>query len=262
MWWMPVFFIEELESDTTAYLYGSAATNSWSSARSDIDFLVFIKKPQLPQFQAQVAEWKRLGLPELDGFVCFENGAELLTFQLNEPFEKPKPASDKIQIPDLWKIQFRSRKLFGADNLAEKLPRVQRPDLRSWALADRDKYWIPDILGTIQRLSARNPSEFVSSLTPAIWLASGASRIVNLMKGGECISKQEALRLFILCLPKSEESIQLLIRNYAVKDNEAERITVAQALEIANLCLELLHQNQVEEAHNEGLFSEVKVKKS
>lgn len=52
-----LFFLEMNEAPT-AYLYGSSVAGDWTSARSDLDLLIFIKEAQLQHFLEQLDKWK------------------------------------------------------------------------------------------------------------------------------------------------------------------------------------------------------------
>jgi predicted nucleotidyltransferase len=236
-------FYDEMNHETTAYLYGSAATGDWTAARSDLDLLVFLKQDQVPLFEEHLRKWKTLKLPFLDGFVCVVDTQDLGTFLFEDLWNGRRnlaePIVKQIPIPDLWNVRFRSKKLFGSDKRKEVLPRVRREHLKLWATLERDRYWIPEIRRGISKLDFAD-SDTLVSLTPAIWAASGVMRIMNLVSGGEPISKLKALELFIELMPESESQIQFLIDSFEFDDRERKILTVRQALEISKLCLELL----------------------
>lgn len=237
-----LFFLEMNEAPT-AYLYGSSVAGDWTSARSDLDLLVFIKEAQLPQFLEQLDKWKRLKLPLIDGFLCAEDTSGLSSLRLEDLFQdRPKtagPIINRILPPDLWQIQNRSKKFFGTSDSLDQLPKVSQQDLQRWATSNRDEYWIPTAEQGIPILSKCDPNT-LRPLTPTIWVASGAARIANLIEGGECISKKEALKFFIHHLPQSKTHIQFLIENFDRPDSDPQILTAKQALEISHLCLELL----------------------
>lgn len=112
-----LFFLE-MEEGPTAYVYGSAATGDWSSARSDLDLIIFIKQSQLHRFKEQLHAWKKFDLPAVDGFLCAEDTSNLLALRLDDIFDNrpdtARPLIHRILPPDLWKVQNRSQRLFGA----------------------------------------------------------------------------------------------------------------------------------------------------
>ncbi len=240
-----LFFLD-MDRSTSAFVYGSAATGSWCAARSDLDLLLFLKRVNFPRFLTQLERWKSLGLPVLDGYLCFEDSSELFAFRIDDLFDGrpdlPGPLVNRVLVPDLWKMQFRSSHLFGSEKSLNSLPSVDVENLRKWAYSNRDEYWIPSIQEGIPVLSARD-QDLLVPLTPTIWVASGAARIVNLIRGGLPISKQESLKLFISYLPKSEKQMNFLIDNYELNDEEFKILTVKQALEISHHCLELLQSS-------------------
>jgi len=241
-----LFFLE-MGQESTAYVYGSGAIGAWASARSDLDLLIFIKQSDFPHFQAQLRKWKSSKLSSLDGFVCFKDTSCLLALRLDDLFDGRRDVVrsllDRILPPDLWMLQYRSKKMFGENGSLDNLPKVSQQDLQRWARSNRDAYWIPALLEGISILSSKDP-DFIVPITPTIWVASGASRIANLIRGGECISKQDALERFIDYQPKSEVHIKSLIENYELTDDVSGGLKVEQALEISNFCLELLRRSK------------------
>lgn len=101
--------------------------------------------------------------------------------------------------------------------MVEQLPKVSQQDLQMWTTSNRDEYWIPASEQGIPILSKCDPN-MLRPLTPTIWVASGAARIANLIKGGECISKKEALKFFIHHIPEGKTHIQFLIENFDRSD--------------------------------------------
>ncbi|MEK7691135.1 MAG: hypothetical protein AAB425_08955 [Bdellovibrionota bacterium] len=80
-----LFFLEMVETPT-AYLYGSSIAGGWTSARSDLDLLIFINGAQIQRFLKQLDLWKKLKFPLIDGYLCAEDNSRLPAWRFDDLF--------------------------------------------------------------------------------------------------------------------------------------------------------------------------------
>ena len=233
-------FHVQMNRQTSACIYGSAASDDWNEARSDLDLMIFAETNQLDIFEQQLKKWRaEISFPMLDGFLLFVDQKILMAKRLDDPESRPAKAFEEILIPDQWKVKSRSIQLFGTAPIHELFPDIQSKDLSTWATANKKSYWIPSIRGALVKLQYTAIGT-TFDLTPAIWMASGTARILTLERGHSCISKQEALAWLIDRYSDSKNLIQPLIAEYSTPDQFAKKLNVEEMGRIASFCLDLL----------------------
>ena len=206
----------EVGRQTSACLFGSAVTDEWIAARSDLDILVIVPEKKLGLFGQKLKDWqRRTAHPALDGYVLHSSGNATMVRELHQ-FEKvSRPVGNFIPLIDLWNAKNRSRHLFGND-LRTLIPEISQEELRVWAIRDIECHWIPLLADLVSM--ADKSTETKIQLTPLVWVASGVARMLMLARGKVCASKREALQWLAEENSEIRETINLLIENFEKPD--------------------------------------------
>ena len=234
------FFHDELGKCTSGLIYGSFVTGDWAASRSDLDIIIYLEsQDHLKLFEEQFWKWRALYPPELlDGFLVFNDGSKPMTKRFYKFTEPPSSLYDSVLIPDQWKIRNQSNRLFGSTKISEFFPVIQPEDLKNWAIRNKQEYWIPSILKTIENLENSIDSQSFP-LNNFIWMVSGAARIKTLEQSGMCSSKKEAIRWALEEEGGPAELLELLLENFEKPDSESPMLSLANAISISRFSLEI-----------------------
>src|SRR5258708_25736130 len=133
-----------MEHQTSGCLFGSAATDDWVPARSDLDLLVLIPEEKIELFGRKITEWQSNPTnPVVDGYVLFSSENIPMVKPFHE-FDKPALPTTSIWLMDLWNIKNRSKHLFGQD-LKPYIREVGQEELQDWAIKNIKEHLIPHI---------------------------------------------------------------------------------------------------------------------
>lgn len=221
-------FYDQMDRQTSAWLYGSAVTGDWVSGRSDLDLLMFVPKEKAVSFGAKVRSWARTpSNPILDGHVIYLSEGSSEVISLERLANVAHPSSAHIEIIDQWYIKNRSKHLFGTGSLNTDIADVSFIELRKWALMH------------LQALSKGTTRDGVTSLSNLIWTTSWAARMLMISKGNVCESKQEALRWLANENEEIRHLVNLLLADFYKTDIEASSMTLEQSLDLGKYCIEL-----------------------
>jgi len=228
-------FYDQMDRQTSAFLYGSAATGNWVSTRSDLDLLVFVPKEKLPLLAEKVRAWDSIPkFPILDGYVAYLAGRSLVTIPLERFLKVTYPSDTKIELIDQWFIKNRSKYLFGEDFLNTLTPDISLNDLRKWAFEEL-KY----LVGDSQK---RDLPKIDVVLSELIWSISRSARTLMLVRGQVCESKREALQWLANEHDEIAGLAGLLLEHYHRSDDAQVPITEEQSLMLRRFCLELMRR--------------------
>jgi predicted nucleotidyltransferase len=231
---LETLFFEQMDRQTSAYLYGSAATGNWVSARSDLDVLILISENQIEALGKMIIKWKVTpGYPILDGFALYYSSGELKAKRLEAFNRESYPAFSEIKTIDMWNIKNRSKYLFGT-YFVRDFPDVMVTDLIMWARNELRKLFGPSHSGDVPRVDL--------VLSGLIWSVSWAARLLMLARGLVCDSKRESLKWLAKEYIEIREPISLLLGDYYRSDAEPISITSAQSETLRKFLLKLLIQ--------------------
>jgi hypothetical protein len=224
-----------MERQTSARLYGSAATGHWVPGRSDLDLIVLLPRPYFRLFGQRVREWKSSLAPKypiLEGYVLSPNAGDHSVMRL-EAFETANfPGGTQLEPVDQWNIRNRSKHLFGSDSVSNLVPEITLDELSAWAR------------GHLNRMSVTNPDALLPEprveLSKVIWLVSKTARLLLLSKGTFCESKREALEWLANEHPEIQSLVRLLLGDYLKTDDMPVSITSEQSAVLRKFCVNLL----------------------
>ncbi len=136
-------FHTEMDRQTSACLYGSAATDNWVAARSDLDLFALVPEEKIELFGEKIKIWKSIPTnPGLDGFVLYSSGNVPMVREFKK-FEKAiRLTANFIPFIDLWNVKNQSVHLFGQD-MKTFVREINREELKDWAIKDIENHWIP-----------------------------------------------------------------------------------------------------------------------
>jgi hypothetical protein len=230
----------EMGFQTSGCLFGSALTDNWVAARSDLDLLVLIPEEEIELFGKKIKEWQSIPAnPLLDGFAIFLSGNVLMAKRLEEFDKTAQRFDESIWLIDVWNIKNQSKYLFGID-LKTILPEISIRELQIWAIKNIESFWIPNISKGLSHLD--ESSEYKIPLSSLVWTASGVARILMLARGDICSSKREALRWLALERPEIRETINLFREEYDKPDDIAMTLSTKQAFTLGRVYLHLLQE--------------------
>lgn len=225
-------FYEQVDRQSSAYLFGSAATGNWIASRSDLDLLILVPESKLDLLGEKIRTWKQdPSRPILDGFAIYFSGKNLMAKRLEEFHLVPRLALAEIQLIDLWNIKNRSRHLFGQDFKAG-FPEISVSQLSEWAQKELQNAFGSSHGGEVPKADV--------VLSKLIWSVSWSARMLLLARGIVCDSKQESLRWLSQEYPEVRETIGLLLDNYSRTDAEPVSITADQDWALRRFCFDLM----------------------
>lgn len=225
-------FCDQMDRQTSAYLYGSAATGNWVPARSDLDLLILVPEEKLGLLGEKIKVWRAShGNTILDGFAIFFSHNALMARRLEEFHLPARPLVGEIQVIDMWNIKNRSKHLFGIE-FVKGFPEITLSQLSEWARRELRNAFGPLHSGAIPKVD-----EVLSKL---IWSVSWSARMLMLARGLVCDSKQEALRWLAQEHAEVRELVSLLLDDYSKSDAEPISITSDQSLILRRFCFELM----------------------
>ena len=229
-----------MDCQTSACLYGSAATGHWVAGRSDLDLLVLVPQEKLDLLGQKITEWLSIpGYPFLDGFVLFSSGSGAMAKRIDK-FDEPARAVDKsIELVDLWNIKNRSKHLFGID-LKTCVREIRQDELRNWTVKNIERFWIP-LMSEGLSFGDASPEPTIP-LSKVVWTASGVARTLMLAKGNNCSSKREALLWLADECPEIRETINLLGEEFEKPDSASRIFSGRETHELGRVYLRLLRQ--------------------
>ncbi len=233
-------FFDEMNQQTSGLIYGSAATDDWVSARSDLDVIIYLNSIELlEKFTLQFKKWNSLYKSELlDGFLLYKDDSSIRVKRFYNFKNSPCSIDEGILPPDQWKILNESETLFGVDNIREMIPKVSSEDLKKWASDNKHSYWIPSIKAKVNKIG-EFPKDKQMSLNELIWITSGVARIKNLESTGQCSSKQDAIKWLIDNTSENKELLKQLLKYYDVPDSEAPKLNLYEAEQIVKTSLQI-----------------------
>ena len=234
-----LFYID-MDLQTSACLFGSAATNDWVSTRSDLDLFIFIPESRVELFSKKIKEWQSMPkYPLLDGIVMFSSGNVLMAKRLYDFDKAAQPVAESIWLIDLWNIKNRSKHLFGND-LTTFIRDMGQEELREWAIKNIKDFWIPIISDGLSL--GDESSEVKIPLSSLVWTARGVARMLMLTQGNICSSKREALVWFADKFPEIRETINLLREDFEKPDDMAMALNAKQTFKLGRFYLHLLRE--------------------
>jgi hypothetical protein len=229
---LTTLFYDQMDRQTSAYLYGSAATGSWVAARSDLDLLIFVPENKLALLGEKIKVWSsNPGHPILDGFALFFSQGVPMAKRLEEFHLQARPAVGEIQVIDFWNMKYRSKHLFGED-LVQGFPEISLSQLSGWARKELQKAFGSSHSGEVPKADV--------VLSKLIWSVSWSARMLMLAKGIVCDSKQEALKWLAQNHPEIREPIRLILDDFSKSDAEPTAITADQDFALRKFCFELM----------------------
>lgn len=223
---------DQMDQQTSAWLYGSATTGSWAPGRSDLDLIVLIPEEKLDLFGQKVRSWDRVPTnPILDGYAVYLSGRSLKAIHLEQLAKFRHPSPTFIGLVDQWYIKNRSKHLFGSGSLNTYFPDVTLDQLRAWALRE------------LKNLSEKgNARSCIPKLSSLIWSVSWTARLLMLSRGDVCESKLEALQWLANENNEGDDIsnlIGLLLENFHKSDDASVAITSEQDLLLSRFCIDL-----------------------
>lgn len=231
------FFYEGLGLQTSACLYGSAATGNWIPGRSDLDLIILVPEKKLELLGKKIREWAWASTPKypiLDGYALSSSGGTCLVRRLDDFVKVTFPSESTIDLVDQWIIKNRSRQLFGNSSIPNLFPDISHEQLRAWALE------------TLSYMMASNPEGIVPEeklvLSNLIWGVSWSARMLMLLRGNVCESKREALQWLASEYVDIRDLVCLLLDDYLKPDEVAPSITSEQSAIMRKFCLEQLRK--------------------
>jgi hypothetical protein len=232
------FFYDGLHRQTSAYLYGSAATGNWVPGRSDLDLVLLVPHEKLDLLGQKVREWAWSSTPKypiLDGYaVSASRSGRVVAKRLDQFVRVGYPSDATIALVDQWNIKNRSKHLFGSDSISVLFPDISYGELRAWAREH------------IEETFAGNPGDNVPEpdlvLSKLIWSVSWAARLLMLLRGNVCESKREALQWLASEYGEIRDMVSLLLDDYLKSDEAALSITSEQSVILRKFCLGRLLQ--------------------
>lgn len=231
------FFYDQMGQQTSACIYGSAASGDWVLSRSDLDLLIIIPKEKLELLGAKVRAWDRISTnPILDGYAVFLSGSSLEAISLERLAKVNYPSSERIRLIDQWYIRNRSKKLFGTEQLHTLFPEVSIEQLRISAFEN------------LRELSKGTQQGGMPKLSRLIWTVSWASRMLMLSRGQVCESKREALQWLANEYSEISSLIALLLKDFYKSDDVSMSITQEQSVLLSKACIELAQKELVSHA--------------
>lgn len=233
-------FYTELDQQISACLYGSAATDNWVAARSDLDLLALVPEEKIELFGEKIKIWKsKPANPILDGFVLYSSSNVSMVREFHK-FDKAIRLTGKfIPLIDLWNVKNQSIHLFGQD-MKTFVREISREELKSWAIIDIENYWIPHLSTIIS--DGDTSSEIKIPLSALIIMTSGVARILMLARGNICSSKRESLQWLAEEHIEIRESINLFREDFEKSDDLAITLSRRQAGTLVRFYLGLLRE--------------------
>jgi hypothetical protein len=232
-------FYVEMERKTSGCLFGSAATDDWVPARSDLDLLVLMPEEKIELLGRKLTEWKLIPKnPLLDGYALFSRGNIPMVKRFWD-YDKAALPTTSIWLMDLWSIKNRSKNLFGQD-LKPFIREISQEELQAWAIQNIKNHLIPHIKLLLSG-STLSP-ETKMPVTPLILIGSEVARVLTLVKGNICSSKREALRWLADGNPEIREMVNQIREDYEKPDEVAIRFTASQAFTLLEFYLRLLRE--------------------
>lgn len=229
------FFYEGIDHQTSAYLFGSAATGYWVAGRSDLDLVVLVPKEKLNLLGEKIRSWTSTpGLPILDGYALSFYGDSPQAMRLEQFLRVTFPSHTNIELMDQWNIKNRSKYLFGKDSINSLFPDISHSDLKAWAIKDlKDKF-------STKSLEVNLPETKV--LLGLTWAVSWAARMLMLSRGTICESKREALQWLANEYAEIGSLVSLLLYDYNKSDSAPMSITSEQSKVLLEYCSQLMRQ--------------------
>jgi predicted nucleotidyltransferase len=231
------FFYEGLSRQTSACLYGSAATGNWVPGRSDLDLVVFVPQEQLDLLGQKIREWAWRSTPKnsiLDGYALSVSRSARVVKRLDEFVRVRYPSEAAIPLIDQWNIKNRSRHLFGNDSVPTLFPDISRSQLRAWAFETLEPLSASNLHGNVP-----DPNLVLSKL---IWSVSWSARMLMLLRGSVCESKRAALQWLASEYAEIRNLVGLLLDDYSKSDEAALSISSEQSVILRKFCLGQLLQ--------------------
>lgn len=227
------FFYEGMDRQTSACLFGSAASGEWVAGRSDLDLFIIIPKDKLAALGEKVRAWSSIpNFPILDGYAAYFSGDTIVTIQLERLLKVTYPSNTKIELMDQWSIKNRGKYLFGDRAINNLVSDININQLKSWAQEQ------------MNYLSKANPPKDAydsTNLTRLIWVISYSARLLMLSKGNICESKQEALRWLANEHSEIRDLVNSLLENYS-KQSDTTSITPEGSFKLRKFCVDLMSQ--------------------
>lgn len=229
------FFYEGIGGQTSACLYGSAATGNWIDGRSDLDLIVLVPEGKLELLGQKVRLWTSTPtLPILDGYALSFSGSSLSATRLDQFLRVTYPSNTIIELIDKWNIKNRSKPLFGMDSINTLFPDISNNELRAWAINE------------LKYISISNPENIVPEievkLSGLIWSVSWMARMLMLTRGVICDSKQEALQWLANEYSEIKDLVYLLLNDYTKSDDMVASITPKESVILRKFCFGLLQE--------------------
>jgi hypothetical protein len=146
------FFYEGLGRQTSACLYGSAATGNWVPGRSDLDLIILVPEENLDLLGQKVREWAWESTPKyptLDGYALAVSRSRRTVKRLDEFVRVCYPSNATIHPVDHWNIKNRSKHLFGNDSIPTLLRDISHSQLRAWAFEHLENMLAGNPMGNV-----------------------------------------------------------------------------------------------------------------
>ena len=231
-------FYTEMDQQTSACLYGSAATANWVAARSDLDLLALVPEEKIELFGEKIKIWKSMPTnPILDGFVLYSLGNIPMVREFKKFEKATRLTPNFIPLIDLWNVKNQSVHLFGQD-MKTFVREINRDELKDWAIKDIENHWIPVLSYGVSLCDTS--SEIKVPLSTLIITASGVARAIMLARGNICNSKRESLQWLADEDIEIKEMINLLREDFEKKDDLAVKFTLRQTAFLGRSYLRLL----------------------
>jgi hypothetical protein len=241
---LKTLFCDQMDRQTSAYLYGSAATGNWVPTRSDLDLLILVPEEKLGLLGEKIKLWRaNNGHTILDGFALFSSYNVPMAKRLEEFHLPARPAAGEIQIIDLWNIKHRSKHLFG-DDFVKGFPDISLKQLSEWARRELRNAFGPSHNRDIPRVDV--------VLSKLIWSVSWSARMLMLARGRMCDSKREALTWLAHEYAEIREPVGLLLDDYSKSDEEPISITANRSMALRKFCFGLMLREIETQGKNDG----------
>lgn len=233
-------FHTEMDQQTSACLYGSAATDNWVAPRSDLDLLALVPEEKIELFREKIKIWKsKPGNPILDGFVLHWSGNVQMVREFNHLEKATRLTANFIPLIDLWKVKNQSVHLFGED-LKTLVREISPEELKDWAIKDIENHWIPHLNAVVSGGDAS--SERKIPLSTLISMASGVAQMLMLARGNICSSKRELLQWLADEHTEIKEMINLFREDFEKTDDLAITLGIREANTLGRFYLGLLRE--------------------
>ncbi len=233
-------FHTEMDQQTSACLYGSATTDDWVVARSDLDLFAHVPEERIDLFGEKIKIWKSKPVnPILDGFVLYSSGNVPMVREFHKFEKATRLTPNFIPLIDLWKVKNQSVHLFGQD-MKTFVREISREELKDWAIKDIENHWIPHLSAIVS--GGDTSSERKIPLSTLISMASGVAQMLMLARRNICSSKRVLLQWLSEEHIEIRESINLFREDFEKSDDLAITLSARQAGTLVMFCLDLLRE--------------------